>query len=214
MKKELHVLFRRHRVLELEELQRHVGGRSRRSLYRDLQAIDSYSSYSHSGKYHTTKEVARFDQQGLWHYGDIGFSRHGSLRSTIVNLVEESDAGYSYGELKGYFVVRIENALRELTNEGLICREGERRSYLYVSSDKTRASQQRNERSSKYETSKASINLELIIEVLAESLRGSRLCVELEELTERLVKRGVNVSMRQVAQVLELYGVKKTLVSK
>lgn len=214
MNKELESLFRQHQVLDIESLQHHLGGRSRRSIYRDLKSLNSYSSYSHGGQYRTTKDVACFDRHGLWHYGDIGFSRHGSLKSTIVSLVENSDAGYSYKELKDYFVVRLENVLRELVNEGLLSREGQLRSYVYISSNKWRARHQLKKREAQERASRVAITSELIVEILAEVIRDSRVCVELNELTLRLLDRGVNVSIRQVAQVLEHYGVKKTLVSR
>ncbi len=211
IEQEIRKLFRRNKVLDLKELSAELSGRSRRSLARDLKSLHSLSSYSHAGRYYTLPAIARFDSSGLWHYEQIGFSRYGTLRSTIEHWVEESDIGYTYLELKDRVTVRIDNVLRELVQANRIRRDGDARGYTYYSRDEYRAAVQRRKRHEFGLVSGSPVPETLIIEVLAEVIRGSKICVDIRELTERLHSRKVSVSMREVAGILEIYQVKKTL---
>ncbi len=215
VERELRRFFREHKVLDTKALSDLLKGRSYRSLTRDLRAVSALSSYSHAGRYHTLPRIARFDSEGLWHYDNkIGFSRYGTLRATIMQWVDESEAGCTYLELKDRVLVRIDNVLRELVAAGRIRREGTRRGYVYYSSWESRAALQREKRREYPIVEGMAIPETLIIEVLSEVLRGSKVCVDIRQLTERLQQREVAVSMRQVAIILELYSVKKTVGSK
>ena len=211
---ELRKLLRRSKIATMPELQEQAVGRARISIFRDLKELGYCSSYNHAGKYYTLLEVARFNEEGLWHYEGIGFSRYGTLKETVYRLVTKSEAGYRHEELHERLGVRVHNTLFALVNEQRLQRTGPEKQFLYVSGNKRRAREQLRARESQRRAEQVALTSEVIIAILAEVIREHRICVELGALTERLVKRGVNVSMRQVAQVLEHYGVKKTLVSR
>lgn len=64
-----------------------------------LKQWQAYTSYNKNGKYYTLPQVPKFNKNGLWKFNDIGFSRHGNLKKTIVHLVATSTAGLSGSEL-------------------------------------------------------------------------------------------------------------------
>ena len=76
----LRATFRRHRVMTIEEVQRAMGDVSKITAFRHLKKLDYLTSYTHSCRYYTLKEIAEFDEDGLWCYGEIGFSKHGTLK--------------------------------------------------------------------------------------------------------------------------------------
>ena len=76
-------LLRRCKALDMHRLQGASGGRSRRSLFRDLARVGYLSSYTHAGRYYTLKEIPVFDEHGLWFYQGIGFSHAGTLKATV-----------------------------------------------------------------------------------------------------------------------------------
>ncbi len=45
-----------------------------------LKQWRTYNSYNKNGRYYALPEVPIFDENGLWHYGDIYFSKHGTLK--------------------------------------------------------------------------------------------------------------------------------------
>ena len=55
--------------------------------------------------------VPRFDNNGLWHYKDIYFSRYGNLKNTIVQLVGSSSSGLTGKEIGA--LVRLDPLPRE-----------------------------------------------------------------------------------------------------
>lgn len=114
--------FRRERVLTLPQLMERLGC-SRMTVIRRLQEVGYLSSCSHAGRYYTLPELARFNGRGLWHYQDILFSRFGTLKRTVVELVEQSEAGYCQRELTGVVRVRCHNVLLELTRGERLHRE-------------------------------------------------------------------------------------------
>lgn len=209
--KHLRRLLRNKKVLLMEEMRKDLEGRSRISVFRDLKELDYCSSYSNAGKYYTLREVANFDDDGLWRYREIGFSNYGTLKETVFHLVENSKAGYQHEELRQLLQVRVHNTLLELVKAKRLKRLGREKLYLYVSGNAQRAREQYKKREELSQTT--SVSAKVIIEILAEVIRGNRICVEVAELAERLRERGVPVAEQQVAQVLGLYGVKKTLGS-
>lgn len=208
--KRLRRILRRQKVSTMEDLQKSLEGRSQISIYRDLKELDYCSSYSHAGKYYTLSEVACFNDDGLWQYDGIGFSRYGTLKETVYHLVDNSDTGHHHEELQCLLKIRAHNTLLGLVCEKRLRRIGRKKLYLYVSGDFQRAGEQRKRRE---ELIRAPTSVELTIEILAEVIRGSRICIEAAELTARLSQQGVEVTEQQVADVLRMYGVKKTLGS-
>ena len=66
---------------------------------RRLKAWRAYTSYNRNGRYYTLPETAEFDDNGLWWYQGIFFSKHGNLKQTLVRLVTDSVQGLSGSEL-------------------------------------------------------------------------------------------------------------------
>jgi hypothetical protein len=68
---------------------------SRITALRALKKHGYFSSYNFNSKYFTLKEVPNFDVDGLWSYGQIHFSRFGTLKKTIISLIENSPTGFT-----------------------------------------------------------------------------------------------------------------------
>jgi hypothetical protein len=66
---------------------------------RRLRAWRAYTSYNHNGRYYTLPAIAEFDDNGLWRYQGVFFSKHGNLKQTLVHLVIHSGQGLSGSEL-------------------------------------------------------------------------------------------------------------------
>ncbi len=64
-----------------------------------LKQWQAYTSYNCNAKYHALPQIPRFDQNGIWHYEGILFSKHGNLTQTVTHLVCNSDRGLSLQEI-------------------------------------------------------------------------------------------------------------------
>ena len=92
--------FDEKKVLLIADLINIFGITSKRSVLRYMKNMDYLVSYSHAGQYYTLRKLVQFDADGLWHYGEIGFSKHGTLLDTITHLVGESESGMTNAEIQ------------------------------------------------------------------------------------------------------------------
>lgn len=206
-------LFRKTPVMSMPEIEQALASRSRRSrrsLFRDLSSIGYFSSYSHTGRYYTLRSVPDFDTDGLWHYQGIGFSRDGTLKSTVCRLVEVSDSGRTQHELQLRLGVRVHNPLLELVERKKLGREPIDGEYLYVAAKRAQAAAQL-ERRRDLQAAQPVVAPSLEVEVLLEVIHGVRLPEpDAAKLAARLAARGIRASVAEVAAVLEHHGLKKT----
>lgn len=204
-------LFRRRTVVDLDALYRTLETRSRMSVFRRLRRFEYLCSYTHAGRYYTLARIPCFDQDGLWRYRDIGFSRAGTLKETVVCLVEGGEAGRTHRELEELVGVRVHNTLLSLVREGRIERQRIETMYLYVSVEGERASRQmaeQRQRQARCERGVLPLSSSTIIEVLVEVIHTGRQGVTVSDVAKRLIDRGVAVTAEQVGQVFDRYGLR------
>lgn len=189
----------------LDALRRTLETRSRTSVFRRLKAIGYLTSFTHAGRYYTLPDVPQFDALGLWHYRDVGFSRAGSLKATVLELVDTSPAGRTHRELQEFLRVRAHNELLDLVRGEKLRREAlAARGALYVIADKARASEQLERRlKSAAETSMPVSGV--VIEVLLELVHAAKVETTPAEVAQRLSARGVRVTVGQVREVFDRY---------
>ena len=79
-------------------ISRRQWGLSLTTVFRKLRELDYCTSYSHRGRFYTLRELAEFDENGLWWIRSVGFSSRGTLVATAEGLVNASEAGYAVEE--------------------------------------------------------------------------------------------------------------------
>jgi len=126
-------------VLDMKEMKTILGTDVDMTIYRNLKRLCYISSYSHAGKYYSLKRLARFDSLGLWHYNYIHFSSSGTLKNTIIYLLEKSEEGYLAKELQEILKVSPHNVLLTLCQSNQIIREQIGNNFVYFYPDKISA---------------------------------------------------------------------------
>ncbi len=139
-------LFVRKRVAPLAELRRALGVRSRTTVFFALKAAGYFSSYSHAGRYYTLRDIPEFDAHGLWFFGEVRFSKHGTLRATLIELVREAPAGRTHEELEVLLGLRVHDTLRSLIETRTLGRQRVQSVFVYFDSEPQRAAAQFEER--------------------------------------------------------------------
>jgi hypothetical protein len=91
-------VFRAKKTASVDEIAAILGA-SLPTARRRLKAWGAYRSYNHNGRFYALPAVVRFDDNGLWQYRGIGFSEHGNLGQTLVQLVTRSEGGLCAAEL-------------------------------------------------------------------------------------------------------------------
>src|SRR6266511_599173 len=133
----LQALLLRNQIATLGELKQTLGTPVDVTVFRKLKPLDYLTSYSHRGRYYTLREVARFDDHGLWSKADVWFSRFGTLLATAEAFVNRSPRGYFADELARALHVEVQDALHQLALQRRITRQIVSGLYLYTASDRT-----------------------------------------------------------------------------
>ena len=208
----LTALFRRHPIADLDTLLTTLETQSRMSVFRRLSVIGYLTSCTHAGRFYTLRSIPKFDLEDLWCYEGICFSRHGTLKATVIHLVEQSDSGRTQHELQVRLRIRVHNTLLDLVRQKRIGRELWGGQYLYVSGDRERASTQLALRRSN--GTALEVATSAVIDVLLDLVRSAGMQVDAMSVSERLGARGVVVTPEQVEEILSRHGVKKTALSR
>ena len=126
-------LFKKQKIASMLELKKALGTNSSMTIFRKLKELGYISSCSNSGKYYSLLQIAQFDIRGLWSYKSVLFSIYGTLGETLRVLIEESEKGYSCGELEKLLKVKPNEALLDLIKKKRIYREKVFGMYIYFS---------------------------------------------------------------------------------
>jgi hypothetical protein len=95
----LHQYLLRNQIADLAQLKKALGTEVDITVFRKLREVGHITSYSHRGRFYTLRELAHFNEDGLWSCQSVWFSRYGTLLNTIENFVNQSRAGCIADEL-------------------------------------------------------------------------------------------------------------------
>jgi hypothetical protein len=124
-------------IATLDELKQAVGTSVDVTVFRKLKPLNYLTSYSHRGRYYTLREIARFDDKGLWPQADVWFSQAGTLLATAEVFVNRSPRGYFADELARALHVEVQDALHQLAQQRRVTRQIVSGLYLYTAIDRT-----------------------------------------------------------------------------
>lgn len=219
--KALQKLFHKQEVAELGDLFQALDTRSRMSVFRRLKGQGYLSSFTHAGSHYTLQGVPSFDEWGLWFHHDIGFSRAGTLKDTVLELVESSVEGMTPKEL--LILLRLPagntlyNTLHELRQTDRLRRQRIKGCSLYLSGNPIRAEKQLAQwqhESSREVAPPQQVSTETVIVVLVEALQAGLVLAAPSLVASRLALRGMAVTTAQVEGIFADYGLeagKKTV---
>lgn len=199
-------------VMSLKQIRHEIPDRPRSSLFRDLKKVDLLTSYSHAGQYHALKSMVKFNPNGLWFYEQVAFSKYGTLKNTLVEMISNSPAGMTHKELKALLRIQVQNSLTHLIKTKLLQRRlSPEKVFVYLNNDEIQAQRQWQKRVELNENvSNVLLPSEtIIIDILLEVIRGNERIIDEEILTSRLKQRGVNIQHQQLIYVLTYYDIKK-----
>src|SRR5260370_36284284 len=111
---ELRSMLLRGKIATLDQLKQALGTSVGVTVFRKLKPLDYLTSYSHRGRYYTLREIARFDDQGLWSEADVWFSRAGTLLATAQTFVNRSPRGYFSDQPARVLHLKVQDPLHQL----------------------------------------------------------------------------------------------------
>ena len=102
---------------------------------RRLKEWGALSSYNKSGQYYTLPLIPEFNKQGLWKHEGVFFSKHGTLKNTVIHLVQISSSGLSNSGLEEILGVNPNSYLPQYKQLRGVRREKHNRQVVYLSAD-------------------------------------------------------------------------------
>ena len=207
-------MFRKKYIADLDHLFRILQTNSRMSVFRRLKLMGYYTSFTHTGRYYTLQEIPKFDPWGLWFYKGIGFSRAGTLKAAVAEIVISSSAGMTPKELLSLLKIRAPNTLHN-TLHGLVKSKHLRRHRLeglrfYTNVDPEKAQKQidtRQYRMQQKSSLSGPVGIETVIAILVEALKAGEAVASPSAISANLVAQGFLVSTEQINSIFAQYGI-------
>lgn len=195
------------KIATLSELSLHLLC-SPRTVQRRLSEYKAINSYNHNGRYYTLPDIPVFDDQGLWRYRDVFFSRYGNLPDTFVELVCNSPAGLTAAEAGELLGLRPSSFLWSLRAHPALKREKHQGLYVYMASESGLLAAQQQQR--KQITNAGKLTDAETIAILVEKIKHPAL--NDKALSRRLGARGLRINPDMIGEYFIQHGlaVKKT----
>ena len=202
------LLFNQRKCWTIEELT-HSLNYSPISIRRFLKSIGYYSSFTHNSMWYTLLSIPTFNKRGLWFYQEIGFSKHGNLKQTILNFVNKSPQGLTAKEILDILSVPCHPVLNQMYKNKQIDRFSTQRGFVYLSIDDEKRQRQFNRLQLKLIPAKKiqPLTPQAAVYVLAEFIK--RPGASFVELSKAVEKRVVKASPEAIAILFKEHELKK-----
>lgn len=177
---------------------------SHRSIKRRLKELKAYSSYTHNSRYYVLPETPDFNKSGIWKYKGIRFSKYRSLKQSIIALTEQSPGGLSPHELSQLLECPVQPILSTFFKDSSeLLRERDGKSYIYFSykPEVYKLQKQRRRELQPFPSEELLPSEKESLLILVELTKHPM--DSLEQLTKRVRRRGIAVSLEQVRNLLQ-----------
>lgn len=170
---------------------------------RHLGKLNYFSSYTHNSQYYTLKTIAKFNADGIWSYNGIHFSKVGTLKNTMLNLVDDSRKGLTVSQLSEKLKIKCYSALNLFYKNDYFNRIHYEKDYVYLSKDKEIYQKQ-------YSYYLKEINPQTAIQLLVEFINHD-LNISHQMLCAKVQQAGFEITVKEIEQFFNKYQVKKKL---
>jgi len=190
-------------VIELSEILQS----SQITVHRRLKEWNALTSYNKNGRYYTTNSTAIFDKNGIWRYGDIYFSRYGTLKNTVIALASKSKRGLNHAELEEIIGLNPKCFMARFKELPGLKKERYKNYIIYYSSNSEKyKTQKRNRFPSEPAVGELPQDAQAII-ILVELIHHPG--ISIDELTAQLQRKGHTIETGNIAALFKKYGITK-----
>lgn len=201
------IIFRK-KIITIDALTSHLNS-SIKTARRRLKLWKAYTSYNKNGRYYTLPKIPEFDENGLWTYRKVHFSKYGNLKQTTVNLIKCSKAGLDAAEMSDLLGISVRSFLSALQKHPDLKREKIQGRYVYFSTVEKDYIKQKDCRAGIVRIKHLPSNFEAIL-ILVETIKNPHLSIE--DLALKLRDNNCNVTPGSIRNLFDYHDltVKKT----
>ena len=199
--------FRRKKVATVPDLMSSMRC-SAITVRRYLKQWSAITSYNKNGCYYVLPDIPRFGEYGIWHYKTIGFSKYGSLKQTIIHLVEGSLSGRDASEIAQLLGVDPHLILSRLIAKSALQRRKVSGVFVYLSLNEERSRSQFKKRLEMRMPESIGLPSDTVgVAILVELIKNPKLT--LKTLSRRLQNRGITAQCQTIDNFLVYHGIQK-----
>ncbi len=173
---------------------------------RQLKKWRAHTSFNMNGRYYTLPGIPRFDENGIWKYERILFSKYGTLMKTISQLIGRSETGLSAKQIAQVVEVASNSSVfSRLQSIPGIRRERHQGRFVYFSEEKYQE-----QKVVLYETQHVRLPSDAeAVMILVEHIKHPDSSIE--ELSERVAEQGRSIDRRVIHRFLEHHDLLKKI---
>jgi hypothetical protein len=208
---QLNELFSQQSCWTIEQLKQSLDY-STISIRRFLKQIGYYSSFTHNSKWYTLSSIPKFNKNGIWYHGDIGFSRHGNLKQNIIHFVDKSPQGLSAKQLAGILSTPCHAVLNHMYKSGAIERFKGTSDFVYLSADPGKKQRQltRLQSVQQIDDTHQELSAHSAVYVLVEYIKQPQ--ASFAELSKAVAKKQIIATPQAIARFFDTHDLKKTRI--
>lgn len=181
------------------------------SVRRFLKKLGYYSSFTHNSKWYTLSTIPKFNKRGLWFHQEIGFSKHGSLKQTIIYFIDKSSHGLTAKELLNIISVPCHPVLNQMYKKGQTERFNTKKGFVYLSIHEQKKNNQLNNLQYRLPVEKTrKLSPQAAVYVLVEYIKNPD--ATFIELSKAVKKRKLNAPLEAIELLFEEHDLKKILM--
>ncbi len=195
-------LFHAHKALPISAVADCLK-RSEITARRVLKKVGYYSSYTHNSQYYTIESVVRFNSYGIWCHNHICFSRFGTLKETMIQLVDESKAGLTVSQLSEILGMKCYSGVHLFHKQGAFNHIKQGKGFIYLSKQESIYQNQLS-----YYTLPEPLTSQAAIELLVYYVDHPE--VNYKQLVGLLRKKHFQATTESIESFFKEHGVKKT----
>jgi len=173
-----------------------------------IRQWDTIRSYDHNGGYFSLKKLATFNSYGIWEYNNIHFSKFGTLKNTLVAIINNSSHGMDASQIRDVLGMDTRSFLFQYKDVSGIKREKIGSNYVYFSSDQQQFSEQLLKRKLDSQAlAQPPLKGSAAISVLVEAIKHPGYTSE--QLSGHLYKQGTKIKPKVIQSFFAFYGIEK-----
>ena len=176
-----------------------------------LRAWRVYTSFNQNGRYYTLPRIPVFDEYGLWWYKQIGFSKHGNLKQTLIKIVRDSAVGLDASQIGRLLRLAPRSFLSHFRAVAGLHRESQRGRFIYFSDEPSILLKQKSRREQAAKRARAEIPSDAAaVAVFADLVKHPD--STLADCSKRLKRKGVAIAPGAIGNLLDRHGIKKNRI--
>jgi hypothetical protein len=178
------------------------------TLRRDIRQIKGITSYTHQGRFITLKDIPKFDNNGIWFYRKVGFTKYKNSLELIVHLINNTREGLSREQIQEILKIQIYQQIQTLLKRNELYRSKVGNKYIYLPEELAKNQKKRlqllnaNNIEEYYD---AMVSFSDLVALLKAVLVEKNIKVNLKNLKRFTQKYSLKIPLKKVEQLLLKY---------